>query len=117
MKIRTFKKLEAGVYRVSIYTEDWSELDRKLMAKFAEPEIDLGGEFAGAPSVAFDLDNDLVRVMTESPFTAAFDIDDYADAYDRAELWAATIATRIASAVATLRLNADGYTSESVTEV
>jgi hypothetical protein len=117
MKIRTFKKLEGGVYRISIYTQDWSELDRNLMTKFDEPEIDKGGDFTGAPSVSYTLDNDLARIMSESPFTAAFDIDDYADAHDRAEVWADTIQARITSAVTTLRLNADGYTSEEVTEV
>jgi hypothetical protein len=117
MKIRTFKKLEGGVYRVAIYTQDWSELDKQLMAKFDEPEIDLGGTFTGAPSVSYALDSVLMRIMSDDPFTAAFDIDDYADAHDRADVWADTVQTRITSAVTTLRLNADGYTGEEVTEV
>ena len=117
MKIRTFKKLVDGVYQVSMYTEAWSELDRQLMAKFSEPEIDLGGDFTGAPSVSYTLANDLQRVMSESPFNMVFDIADYADAYDRAEVWHATMVVRITSAITTLRLNADGYSGESVTEV
>ena len=118
MKIRTFKKLEDGIYRVSIYTEDWSEGDILLMEKFSEPEIDLGGDFGDSP-VLFTLDNDLKRVKTDSPFAAAFDARDYtapvAKAY--ANLWATTISDRIAAAVATLRASVDGFTTEEVEEI
>lgn len=117
MNLRIFKKLTAGVYQVSIYTEDWSELDRKLMAKFGEPEINLGGDFTGDPSVSYTLADKLARVMTESPFFTRFDIDDYADAFDRAEVWADTVVTRITDAITTLRENSDGYTSEEVIQV
>ena len=119
MKIRTFKKLDNQVYRVSIYTEDWSEGDTRLMTKFAEPEINLGGEFGDSSPADFELDDNYVRIKSESPFTAAFDARDYGDteAQAMAETWADTIATRIQEAVVALRLEEDGFTSEEVVEV
>ena len=72
MKIRTFYKLENDVYKVSINTEDWSERDVQLMEKFGEPEINLGGEFGDSP--IFELDDNLVRIKSDSPFPVAFDL-------------------------------------------
>jgi hypothetical protein len=117
MKIRTYKRLESGVYRVSIQTEDWSELDSGLMIKFGEPEIDLGGNITDGGSIDFDLDTSYARVMSDSPFVAGFDSDDYADAQDRAETWQDTIETRIQAAVTTLRSSSDGFSGEEITEL
>jgi hypothetical protein len=103
MKIRTYKRLESGVYRVSIQTEDWSELDSGLMIKFGEPEIDLGGNITDGGSIDFDLDTSYS--------------DDYADAQDRAETWQDTIETRIQAAVTTLRSSSDGFSGEEITEL
>lgn len=122
MKIRTFKKLEDDVYRVSIYTEDWSEGDTLLMQKFGESEIDIGGEFGdgvGSVPPAFTLDSDLKRIKTDSPFAAAFDARDCGptDAKSFANIWAAEIADRISDAVVVLRAAVDGFTAESVEEI
>ena len=122
MKIRTFKKLEDDVYRVSIYTEDWSEGDTLLMQKFGEPEINIGGEFGGllgSLPPAFTLDDDLKRIKTDSPVAAAFDARDYgsADAKEFANIWADEVAERVSDAVAVLRAAVDGFTAESVEEI
>jgi hypothetical protein len=45
MKIRTFKEIEDGVYKVKIHAEDYSELERELMASYGEPEINTGGYY------------------------------------------------------------------------
>lgn len=121
MKIRTFKKLENDVYRVSVYTEDWSEGDTLLMQKFGEPEIDIGGHFGGSP-LLFTLDHDLKRIKTDSPFAAAFDSRDYDPAYpntarDYANVWASELADRIVAAVTALRVSVDGFTTEVVEEI
>ena len=115
MKIRTFKTLEDDIFRVTIYTQDWSEGDTALITKFGEPEIDLGGSFTGPP--LYTLPTNLVNIKSESPFNQSFDTSDFADAQDRADVWAAEIATRITTAVSTLRTDADDYTGESVVEV
>jgi hypothetical protein len=115
MQIRRFYTLNDGVYKVSIKTEKWSELDQQLMAKYGEPEIDLGGSFTGPP--AFTLSSNLVKIMSESPFTQSFDSQDYADAEDRADVWATEISARIDAAVTDLRTNTDDFTREEVETV
>ena len=114
MNIRTFFTLANDVYKISVYTEDWSEGDTRLMKKFGEPQIDLGGSFT-VPT--FTLDTVLKNIMTESPFAQSFDVRDAADAEDRADRWAADMATRITAAVTTLRANTDSYTKETVVTV
>jgi hypothetical protein len=111
MKLRKHFKLEGDIYKVTLVTEDWSELDMELMAKYGEPEIDLGGDFT-VPT--FSLPNDLRSVMSASPFTERFDKDDNADAEDRAGSWETAISARITTAMATLRANTDSFTKEEV---
>lgn len=118
MKIRTFKQLDNNVYRVSVYTEDWSEGDRGLMERFGEPEINTGGLITDGSLELAELDDSLQRILSESPFSAAFDERDYPnEAAEIANAWGAVIADRLVSAVSTLRLQADGFTSESVEDV
>lgn len=122
MKIREFRVLEDNVYRVSLQTEDWSERDTRLMEKYGEPEIDIGGTFpddgSGSGSgVTFTLDSKLYGVKTGSPFTYGFDARDYDDAEARALLWATTIISRITDAMTTLRANDDGFMGEEVVNV
>ncbi len=112
MQLRKFFSVQDGVYKVVLRTETFSELDQQLMAKYGEPEIDLGGSFTGPP--AYDLSSDLRRLRSESPFTMKFDIDDYVDADDRATVWATEMSTRITAAMATLRANSDTFTDEQV---
>lgn len=123
MKIRTFKNLEDNVYRVSIQTEDWSERDMRLMEKYGEPEIDIGGTFldengsGSGDDFTFTLDSKLYGVKTGSPFSYGFDARDYADAETRALLWATTLISRITDAMTTLRANDDGFTGEDVVNI
>ena len=112
MKLRKFYILNADIYKVSLYTQEWSEADQALIEQFGEPEIDLGGSFTGPP--AFTLPSNLVRIMSESPFTQSFDFNDYADAEDRAGIWNTEIIVRIKSAVTTFRANTDDFSGEAV---
>jgi len=115
MKLRKYFSVSDGVYKVSLRTEEFSEVDQQLMAKFGEPEIDVGSSFTGPP--AFDLSADLRRIRSESPFTMKFDVDDYADADDRATVWADEMTTRIGTAMTTLRANTDDFTKEEVENI
>ena len=117
MIIRTFKTIENAVYVVSINTEDWSEQDRKLMAFYGEPSVDLGGTFDDYADVQYTLPTISVRIMSEMPGRECFDTRDDADAEARALLWAQTIADRITAEVTTLRTRTDTYTGELVANV
>jgi hypothetical protein len=115
MKLRKYFSVTDGVYKVSLRTESFSEVDQQLMAKFGEPEIDVGGSFTGPP--AFELPADLRRIRSESPFTMKFDSDDYVDADERAETWSTEMSTKIADAMTTLRANTDDFTKEEVENI
>jgi hypothetical protein len=115
MKLRQFYTLTDDVYNVVLRTEDWSQRDLDLMAKYGEPEVDLGGSFTGPP--AFTLPSNLVKVMSDSPFTQSFDSRDYANAEDRANVWATAVIGRITDAMTTLRANDDEFTREEVQNV
>lgn len=116
MKIRTFYILSGDVYRVSVYTQDWSEGDTDLMVKYGEPQIDLGGDFTNP---AFTLPTVLRNIKSESPFAQQFDArdTDAGVAKSRAQRWAADMATRITTAIGTLRGNTDDYSGEEVVTV
>ena len=115
MNIRIFSTLTAGVYKVTVKTEDWSEGDKDLMQRYGEPVIDVGSAFTGTvPYVAFTLPTRTMRVMSESPFTERFDFRDTADAEDRANAWKTAVVARITDAVAILRSNEDTFTREDV---
>jgi len=115
MKIRKFYSLADDIYKVTMYTEDWSQGDKNLIAEFGEPQVDLGGDFTGTPT--FTLPNRLVNIMTGSPFSQSFDKRDYDDADDRANEWADEVSTRIVDAVALLRANTDAFSHEDVQTV
>ena len=114
MKIRKFYVLTDGVYKVTMYTEDWSQGDQDLIAEFGEPQVDLGGSFTHP---AFTLPNNLVNIMTGSPFGQGFDSRDFANALTRANTWATTVSARIVSEVNTLRQNTDSFSKEVVQTV
>lgn len=118
MKIRTFKSLENGVYRVVLRTEDWSQGDQTLIAKYGEPLVNIGGDLSSSYSGEdFLLDDRYVGVLSESPFSQSFDSRDYDDAEERAATWAGYVALAIRNAVVDLRTNSDGFTTESVETV
>lgn len=116
MQLRTFKSIVDDVYKVSMYTQEWSEGDKLLMQRFGEPEINVGGTIPMSPS-SYELDDAYKRIMSESPFAISFDLDDYDDAEDRANAWQVEIATRISAAVTALRAETDTFTGETVVAI
>jgi len=77
MKISTNKKIENGVYIAAIAVTDFSENDRKLISKFGEPELELGGHFAEVPAVPSYTDIEL----TANPAVGEYvTVDDGANA-------------------------------------
>lgn len=116
MTVRTYRRLEGGVYAVTVQTEDWSAADKALMAQYAEPAVATGGSFADEYT-EFTLPEAYARVMTESPFTARFDGRDFDNAEDRALLWQDTVIERLSAAVTALRALADTFTGEEVVQI
>jgi len=117
MKIRIFYRLEGNIYRVSVHTEDWSENDIRLMEKFGEPEINIGGEVVyerpGGEPVSVTLDDCWRRIKTES-ISASFDSRDTVYAQEFANVWANKVVSDISSAYTSLHAHIDDFTREVV---
>ena len=126
MKITVQKYIENDVFKVQVLATDYSQIEMQRMASFSEPQINLGGDFAGPP--AFTLPTNYARIRADSPFFGAFDTRDYpvpspeptptpapySEAEAVADVWAAAIVTRLKVAIAALRTELDDYTGESV---
>ena len=118
MKIRVYSTAEQAVYVVTIRTEDWSEGDRLLMARFGQPTINLGGDFSTVmPYVEFELPDRYAQIMSDSPFTQCFDTRDHADAEARATAWKTSTITKITDAIESMRAQDDDFTGEEVVTV
>jgi len=117
MKIRIFYRLENNIYRVSVHTEDWSENDIRLMERFGEPEINIGGEIVyerpedSPVSVVLD---DCWRRIKSEPISVSFDSRDTTYAQEFANAWADKIVGDISSAHASLHAHIDDFTREVV---
>lgn len=120
MKIRTFYSIENGVYKVSVFTEDWSERDNQLMKKFGEPEINIGGMLSlpdpdqSEATIDLAIDDSYRRVRSGSPITGYFDSRDSVYAREFAELWAGNIRGAISAAYTALHAHSDDFTREVV---
>lgn len=120
MKIRTFYSIENGVYKVSIFTEDWSERDIRLMQRFGEPEINIGGTLSipnpnsSEDDIQMVIEDSYRRIRSGSPITKCFDSRDSIYARDFAELWADETRGAISAAYTTLHDHSDDFTREVV---
>lgn len=121
MKIRTYKYIADQKYFVEIRTEDFSDGDLKLMQKFGEPEVNVGGLYGvdpGPTSTWIAPDRYLKVRQGFQPFSAFFDSRNYGnEADDRANALISTVTSRIQSAIITLRTLEDGFSSEVITNV
>lgn len=121
MKLRVFTSMSNGVYRVSVHTEDWSEGDRDLMAKYGEPTVNIGGTvnpdyYDDLPPIT--LPDSFSRVMSDAPMSVKFDSRDYGEgASFYAQAWTAGIVTSITDEVTILRQNVDNFSKEEVVTV
>lgn len=120
MKIRVFQAIDNAVFRVIVFTEDWSEGDIKLMEEFGEPEVDVGGEvqysFDGEPKSKI-FGNELVRVLHGFPYSRGFDSRDYCSVEEAVAIgreWKERVISLISDAVLSLRQNEGPFPTEEV---
>jgi hypothetical protein len=123
MKIRVFRDMDNAVYRIVINTEDWSQGDLELMARFGEPEIDVGGEIQyhlGNEDNTKTFGNELIRLMHGFPYSRGFDSRDYGS-YEEAVAvgleWKEEILRRINDSVRNLRSKHAELPTEEVLEI
>jgi len=136
MKVRVHKTIKDGKYCINVVTEDFSQ-DKEIMAmeKYGEPEINVGGVYGDNGGVAALPDPpedpqpillvqytmpDNMELMASSfdgakgGFNLYFDLDDYANAEERADKWTATVVGRLQAAITALRAKIDSFTEEQV---
>lgn len=123
MKIRSYTKIINGRFTLEVYTEDFSQGDEDLMAKFGEPEVNVGGDFTElVGGEEFSLPASYRKIRSDfKPWRFAVDEDDSSsgagEAEDRVKTVRAAIEARIAAAVEALRSREDTFTAENITNV
>lgn len=123
MKKRVFRDMDNAVYRIIINTEDWSQGDLELMARFGEPEVDVGGEIRylyNDEQKTKTLGSQLVRVLHGFPFTMGFDSRDYESTEEAVAVgvaWKEKVLERIDSVIVNLRAMSAPLPTEEVSEL
>lgn len=123
MKIRVFRDMFNSVYRIVVYTDDWSEGDIDLMERYGEPEVNAGGTFHyshGGSQKSVALGDAFVRVMGGFPYSRGFDSRDYGsceEAVAAGVAWKESLISSIQSAVSGLRSKSATLPTEEITEV
>ena len=117
MQIRTVKELLDGKFTVTIRTEEFTAGEDALLAQFGEPLVETGGTFDDG-SLTFTLPTDPRKLKSGlGGVMQTFDSEDYADAENRANLWAITVQNRIRDAVTDLRNNVDSFSGTTVENI
>ena len=123
MKKRVLRDMDNGVYRIILLTEDWSEGDRELMARFGEPEINVGGEVSyiiDGETKTRTLGDEYVRLLRGFPYQRGFDARDYASVEEAVALgvaWKEMVLSRIDAAILALRAQATPLPTEEISEI
>jgi hypothetical protein len=120
MKIRTQKYITDKKYFVEIRNEDFSEEDNKLIQKFGEPEVNVGGLYGETtgPTSTWVAPDKYVKVKKGfQPYIAFFDSRTFDDASERANALIEKLIEKIEDAMVSLRGQQDSFTSETVTNI
>lgn len=123
MKKRVFRNMDNGVYRIILINEDWSEGDRDLMARFGEPEINVGGKISyivSGETKTKTLGDEYVRLLCGFPYQRGFDSRDYASVEEAVALgvaWKEMVLSRIDAAILALRSQEAPLPTEEVSEI
>lgn len=123
MKKRVLRDMDNGVYRIILINEDWSEGDLNLMARFGEPEINVGGEVAyivGGETKTKTLGDEYVRLLRGFPYRRGFDSRDCASVEEAVALgiaWKEMVLSRVDAAIMALRSKAAPLPTEEVSEI
>ena len=123
MKKRVLRDMDNGVYRIILINEDWSEGDRDLMARFGEPEINVGGDVSyivSGETKTKTIGDEYVRLLRGFPYQRGFDARDYASVEEAVALgvaWKEMVLSRIDAAILALRAQAAPLPTEEVSEI
>ena len=110
--------LVLNVYNAEVKTTEWSPIDESLLARYDEPQINLGGAFSEG-DISFTIAPDkYAKVQTDSPFLMQFPTIDDAQAGDKANIWLRGIISRVRTAMTNLRAtDSTNYKGTTIMEV
>jgi hypothetical protein len=119
--LKISRTIDNGVWKIvfDLEADKLSASDKDLISKFGEPRIDTGGTFSTG-SNQYTLPSNIIRVVTELPFTQSFDSTtapfNTATAV-KAQAFQDSFTTKYTTAFATLRANPDTFTGEFLVNV
>lgn len=118
MKIRIFKEISGGKFRVNILTEDFSEEELRRIDEQGDPEVEVGGDFT-APVFELPTSKRPAKAgFSGEGYTKSFDGADFGNAQAMADSFATEIETRIFAAMQVLKDNdVTDFEGESVNQV
>ena len=109
--IKIDKSVVGNTFRVQHSLVEITQSDIDLMDAFGDVKVDFGGAFTG-----FTLPTNERSLRSGLPVLNIFDKNAEPSAETYANTYVAEIDTRITAAMATLRLNSDGFSGSSDTE-
>ena len=115
--LRVYQTIDNDIWSLTFVNdpEYLSDGDKRLMKKFGEPQIDIGGTFLANTENTFTLPSRNVKVRADFPLTVTFDSRDAdfeTSTKDKVEAYRDEIVTRFTSAIQALRAIEDTFTGE-----
>ncbi len=120
--LKVQQEIENDLFRVilTIDKTDLSESDRKLIQKFGEPKINVGGAY-GSGGDSFTLPDEFVRIVTDfCPYVKEFDSTTApfnSNTTVRVESFRTGVTTKWTGAITTLRTNVDTFTKQVLVQI
>ncbi len=115
--LRVYQTIENDVWKLTFVNDPdhLSDTDRKLMQKFGEPEIQIGGVYLDGDPNEFTLPEKTARIRRDFPLTVTF--DSLSEPFDTAtqikvEAYRDDIVDRFTDALVALRATPDTFTGE-----
>lgn len=73
--LRVYQKIENDVYKLTFVNDpiELSDTDKKLMQRFGEPEIEMGGVYLDGDADEFTIPTVKAKIRSDFPYTAEFD--------------------------------------------
>ena len=117
-RLRVYQTIDNDLWKLTFVNDpdELSDTDKKLMQKFGEPEIQVGGSFGTDPDT-FTMPSQTVRIRSDFPFTQTFDSTTTpfnSDTQIKVLAYRDAIVSAFTSALTTLRETPDTFTGEQV---
>lgn len=119
--LRVFQSIENDLWQLTFVNDpnELSDTDKRLMQKFGEPEIQMGGSFLSGGD-AFTMPMKTARIRTDFPISITFDATAApfnTDTQTKVIGYRDAIVTEFTTALTTLRTIPDTFTGEQTYNV